>query len=275
MPWATGVVTADADGQHSAEDIVSVARQAQSSGARLVLGVRSFAGDVPRRSRLGNELTRRAFGRLTGVRLADTQTGLRAMARAELPQLLQLEGERYEYEMTVLAHLCRKYGRPLEVPIETIYFPSSQHAFPSSQHAFPNSQHAFPRQPARVPKQPAREQSNLALQAGARLDAHRLGAAAVGIRLRGVPPPRNPLMKTKELAVGYPIKQRLQRSYKQNNNNKGLRASSLVVPPARLLCAGPRPESRNFVPGLKPFGALAFCGRAKALPYLQSISPHF
>jgi len=32
-----------------------------------------------------------------------------------------LEGERYEYEMTVLAHLCRDGRRPLEVPIETVY----------------------------------------------------------------------------------------------------------------------------------------------------------
>ena len=34
---------------------------------------------------------------------------------------MRLEGERYEYEMSVLAHLCRIGARPIEVPIKTIY----------------------------------------------------------------------------------------------------------------------------------------------------------
>ena len=34
---------------------------------------------------------------------------------------MTLDGERYEYEMTVLTHFCRLGRRPLEIPIETIY----------------------------------------------------------------------------------------------------------------------------------------------------------
>jgi len=66
-------------------------------------------------------LTRQIFRLATGTKLGDTQTGLRGFSRAMLPELLLLEGERYEYEMTVLAHLCRDGRRPLEVPIETVY----------------------------------------------------------------------------------------------------------------------------------------------------------
>ncbi|HXB61814.1 MAG TPA: hypothetical protein VNU94_03035, partial [Acidobacteriaceae bacterium] len=41
--------------------------------------------------------------------------------RAMLPELMLLVGERYEYEMAVLAYICSEGERPLEVPIETIY----------------------------------------------------------------------------------------------------------------------------------------------------------
>jgi glycosyltransferase involved in cell wall biosynthesis len=119
LPQIQDVVTADADGQHTATDIVRVAKA--SAGNGVVLGTRAFAKDVPLRSRLGNLLTRRIFGFVTGTWLTDTQTGLRALPRSVLPELMTLEGERYEYEMTVLVHLCRNGHRPVEVFIETVY----------------------------------------------------------------------------------------------------------------------------------------------------------
>lgn len=121
VPEAVGVVTADADGQHAPEDIARVGRTLLQDRTRCVLGVRALQGDVPLRSRLGNTLTRKLFTALTGTALTDTQTGLRALPREVLPALLELPGERYEYEMTALAHLCRHGPRPVEVPIATIY----------------------------------------------------------------------------------------------------------------------------------------------------------
>ena len=120
-PELAGVVTADADGQHTSVDIERVALALLRAGSRPVLGSRTFEQDVPLRSRLGNLLTRRIFGFLTGARLSDTQTGLRGLPLALLPELLPLDGERYEYEMTMLAHLCRGGQLPVEVPIATIY----------------------------------------------------------------------------------------------------------------------------------------------------------
>lgn len=121
-----GVVTADADGQHTPADIVRVAEALAGSGGRPVLGTRAFSGAVPLRSHIGNTLTRVLFAALTGTRLGDTQTGLRGLPVSVLPALLRLEGERYEYEMTVLAHLCRTGPRPLEVPIETVYIENNR-----------------------------------------------------------------------------------------------------------------------------------------------------
>ncbi len=121
-----GLVTADADGQHTPEDIVRVGEALLTAGGRAVLGVRSFTGEVPFRSRVGNLLTRRIFGFLTGTKITDTQTGLRGLPMGALPELIALDGERYEYEMTMLAHLCRRGPRPLEVPIATVYIENNR-----------------------------------------------------------------------------------------------------------------------------------------------------
>ncbi|ADV84346.1 bifunctional glycosyltransferase family 2/GtrA family protein [Terriglobus saanensis] len=120
-PHLLGVVTADADGQHTVADIAHVAARLAVSGSEPILGVRSFSGNVPLRSRFGNTLTRVLFAFGTGVRVGDTQTGLRGLPMASLPELMTLDGERYEYEMTMLAHLCREGNKPVEVPIETVY----------------------------------------------------------------------------------------------------------------------------------------------------------
>lgn len=121
-----GLVTADADGQHTASDILRIAQALLSSSGRPVLGCRSFAGEVPFRSRFGNSLTRILFYFVSGEKIGDTQTGLRGFPAALLPALVSLQGERYEYEMTVLAHLCRQGNTPLEVPISTIYIDNNR-----------------------------------------------------------------------------------------------------------------------------------------------------
>ena len=121
-PDAEGIITVDADGQHRAEDVVRVAESFLADSSALVIGSRKFARKSPWRSRFGNQLTRRVFRWVAGVRLADTQSGLRCFSRAVARRLLALAGERYEYEMNVLV-ACPKMSVPLrEVEIETVYF---------------------------------------------------------------------------------------------------------------------------------------------------------
>jgi glycosyltransferase involved in cell wall biosynthesis len=121
-----GLVTADADGQHTAADIVRLALALTAAPGRPVLGSRSFGANVPLRSRIGNSITRAVFYFVSGHRISDTQTGLRAFPSALLPALVALPGERYEYEMTVLAHLCRHGHAPLEMPVSTIYIDNNR-----------------------------------------------------------------------------------------------------------------------------------------------------
>ena len=118
---STDVITADADGQHTPDDIAKVAEGLKSHRDGLVLGVRSFSGKVPLRSRFGNWWTRWFFFMMTGLMVRDTQTGLRGIPAALLPRVSRIPGDRYEYEMAMLADARRHPQRPVQIPIETVY----------------------------------------------------------------------------------------------------------------------------------------------------------
>ena len=111
----------DADGQHLPEDMIRLLEAASESARTMVLGVRNVGQKMPLRSRLGNEITRSVFQLVSGVRVSDTQTGLRAFGTELIPRLLEIEGDRYEYEMNVLLTLAREKVRIEEVRIKTIY----------------------------------------------------------------------------------------------------------------------------------------------------------
>ncbi|MCT9626177.1 bifunctional glycosyltransferase family 2/GtrA family protein [Pseudarthrobacter equi] len=121
------VVCADSDGQHTVTDILRVAGKVHGSGsdprgaATMVLGSRSFTGDVPARSRLGNTATRALFTLATGERIPDTQTGLRGYPAAMLPWLRSVRGDRYEYELNLLLE-AKNAGYSIQsLDIATVY----------------------------------------------------------------------------------------------------------------------------------------------------------
>ncbi len=121
-PDALGVITADADGQHSVKDCLALAEKLEGGEKALYLGSRDFdLPNVPPKSRKGNKITSAVFKLLYGQYLPDTQTGLRAFRTEELPFMTDVEGERYEYEMKVLIS-CSRAGIPMiPVTIDTIY----------------------------------------------------------------------------------------------------------------------------------------------------------
>ena len=121
LPCVGCIVTVDADGQHLPPDAMHAALAAWTNPGTLVLGSRSFSGDIPLRSRLGNRITRSVFRAVSGLRLQDTQTGLRAFDLSLLDQMRAIPGERYEYETNVLLYCSRNRIPVREIPIATVY----------------------------------------------------------------------------------------------------------------------------------------------------------
>ena len=120
-PEIRAAVTADSDGQHTAQDIRSVMDVMQENSRALILGARSFDREVPWRSSFGNRLTRFLMRIFFGIRLQDTQTGLRGIPAELFPELLGIPYNRYEFELEMLILAARGKYRILEVPIHTIY----------------------------------------------------------------------------------------------------------------------------------------------------------
>lgn len=123
FPGSEGIVTADADGQHQPPDILKVAKELteNENPGQLILGVRQMGRKVPFKSLFGNVLTRFVFRFVTGVKISDTQSGLRGLPRSLAPQLLTIPGDRYEYEINMLTWAAMKASRIVEIPIDTIY----------------------------------------------------------------------------------------------------------------------------------------------------------
>lgn len=115
------VVTADSDGQHTVDDILRVAFRLRQERDALVLGVRSFVGDVPARSRFGNAVSAFLFRIAAGYSVTDTQTGLRGVPAPALDWACGVRGARFEYELEQLLAAKEAGRRVVELPIATVY----------------------------------------------------------------------------------------------------------------------------------------------------------
>ncbi|WP_394960536.1 glycosyltransferase [Candidatus Allofournierella merdavium] len=127
-PNAPGAITADSDGQHSAADILRFMEELAAHPDSLLLGCRNFddAG-VPFNSRWGNKITCFMFKALCGVSVSDTQTGLRGIPTAFMARLMNVPGERFEFESNMLIETRDRL--PIrELSIQTIYDSKENHS---------------------------------------------------------------------------------------------------------------------------------------------------
>lgn len=120
-PRNTGVVTIDADGQHLVKDIIACVEEMNKTG-KVILGCRDFSEpQVPHRSRFGNRTTSLVFKVFCGLKISDTQTGLRAIPSRYLGGFLNIKGDRYEYETNMLLEMQSNHIEFSEVKISTVY----------------------------------------------------------------------------------------------------------------------------------------------------------
>ena len=120
-PEGLGVVTVDGDNQHHPEDTRACCEHMLETG-HTVLGCRDFTLEhVPARSRFGNHTTSAIFKIFVGMTISDTQTGLRAIPRDVLEALVNVDGDRFEYETNMLLAFKTQDIPFDEVKIRTVY----------------------------------------------------------------------------------------------------------------------------------------------------------
>ena len=120
------VVTMDSDGQHSVKDAINLSNYAENHLDELVVGKRIRSKKTPLRSKIGNGITMLIYELTTGVKVYDTQTGLRAFSNNLMDFMLNVDGNRYEYEMNVLLQAPSNNIKIKEIEIETIYIENNK-----------------------------------------------------------------------------------------------------------------------------------------------------
>jgi glycosyltransferase involved in cell wall biosynthesis len=115
------VVTLDADGQHRPDDIPTLVRTAQETGADLVIGARPFDPNLMPRSRyFSNTIGSKIASALAGREIRDSQCGFR-LYRLDRLRRLRLRSRSYEFEMEVLIKMARAGWVIEHAPVAMVY----------------------------------------------------------------------------------------------------------------------------------------------------------
>lgn len=123
-----GIITVDADGQHLVEDVEKVYQKFSDNHNSLILGSRNFnEKKVPFKSRIGNKIMQNKIKSKIGIDIPDTQTGLRAIPIDIVNYIIDIKGERYEYETNMLVYCINNNINIMQVPIKTIYINRNKH----------------------------------------------------------------------------------------------------------------------------------------------------
>jgi glycosyltransferase involved in cell wall biosynthesis len=111
----------DADGQHLADDLPAFLRQAESSGAQLIVGNRmGDVGRMPLTRRLTNRFMSWMISLASGQKVPDTQCGFR-MVRGELLKRLKLTTSRFEGDSEMIIQASRLGFKIDSVPVRSVY----------------------------------------------------------------------------------------------------------------------------------------------------------
>lgn len=123
-----GVITVNDDGQHVIGDIMACAEKMLLT-EKIVLGCRNLSDThLPKKSRIGNKITRFVFRLFCGLKISDTQTALRAIPTKHVEEFVDIGGSRYEYETNILLEIKKRQIDFIEMPIDTSHFDKNRHS---------------------------------------------------------------------------------------------------------------------------------------------------
>lgn len=114
------IAVMDADGQHPPNLLDALVLPLVEGNADVVLGRRSFSGEMPALYRFGNRTLNSLLKALYGVSVGDSQCGFRAFT-ASAYSYLRWDSAGYAVESELLVRLSRAGLRHAELAIPTIY----------------------------------------------------------------------------------------------------------------------------------------------------------
>ena len=114
------IAVMDADGQHDPADLPRLLAPLLEGEADLVCAYRRFSSEMPAAMRVGNRGLSTAFKVLFGVRVTDTQCGLRALT-AGAYRKVRWAATDYSVETEMLVRASRAGLRIREIGIATVY----------------------------------------------------------------------------------------------------------------------------------------------------------
>jgi glycosyltransferase involved in cell wall biosynthesis len=115
------MITIDADGQHSPDDIEKFVPLIHENGSSVIIGSRNFnTKNVPGKSRFGRSFANFWLRLETGIYINDCQSGFRAYPVRYLNRL-RFSGSRYDFEAEVLAKAAWAGLTLKTVDIDVVY----------------------------------------------------------------------------------------------------------------------------------------------------------
>jgi len=122
----THALSMDGDGQHLGDEIPTLLAAARSDPTAIIIGDRIIGSQaVAAVNRLGNSVANLAVRLATGKPVGDTQSGFRVYPLAAVLSL-PIDGERFEYETTVLIRAIRAAITVRSVGVEVYYPPVAE-----------------------------------------------------------------------------------------------------------------------------------------------------
>ncbi len=119
----THALSMDGDGQHLGREIPKLLGVARAEPAAIVIGVRAIGAQAVAAVNLfGNRFANAAIALAARTNVGDTQSGFRVYPLAEALDL-PIDGDRFEYESTVIIRAVRA-GMPVRSVEVDVYYPA-------------------------------------------------------------------------------------------------------------------------------------------------------